>query len=65
VRRPSATLLLSVLVLSFTSPGLLLVPVLTPASATPAAVPVAPAVAELRSPASTRPRRPSAPPCPP
>jgi hypothetical protein len=42
VRRPSVPLLLSVLV-----PGLLLVPVLTPASAAPVAVPVAPAVAEL------------------
>ena len=42
MRRPSATVLLSVLV-----PGLLLVPVLTPASATPSAVPVAPVVAEL------------------
>jgi hypothetical protein len=42
VRRPSCTALLALLI-----PGLLLVPVLTPASAAPAAVPVAPAVAEL------------------
>jgi hypothetical protein len=47
VRRPSATLLLSVLVLSLISTELLLVPALTSASAAPAAVPVAPAVAEL------------------
>ena len=42
MRRPSSAALLSLLV-----PGLLLVPVLTPASATPVAVPVPAAVAEL------------------
>ena len=42
MRRPSSAALLSLLV-----PGLLLLPVITPASAAPAAVPVPPAVAEL------------------
>ena len=47
MRRPSSAALLGLLVLSLTTPGLLLLPVPTPASAAPSAVPVAPAVAEL------------------
>ena len=47
MRRPSCTAPLALLVLSLTCLGLLALPVLTPASAAPAAVPVAPAVAEL------------------